>query len=360
MLERYGHGGDLRTAAETFELAAGEFLDYSSNMNPFGPPEVVGTIFRERWADIVKYPDPAVRELRACIAKRYAVPEESVLVGNGAAELIDLAVRVLMPGVTALARPSFAEYEEAVHKIGGCTVDIPLSPENEFELTEHALLKAAERADLLFLGHPNNPTGKLIPLAMLRRIVDTGQHLILDEAFIDFSPDEDHLSQIRQAASSRALFVIRSMTKFFAIPGIRLGFIVAHPDWIERMRALQVAWSVNAFAQWIGAEVLSPANEGYVQMTKDWLQQERPWFVSQLAALGVTVYPSDTNFLLLRLPKPEKIDVQTLQRKLGARGVLIRDASLFPGLDRSYARIAIRLREQNERLLKELKSALEA
>ncbi|WP_409344779.1 threonine-phosphate decarboxylase CobD [Paenibacillus sp. MBLB4367] len=355
MLERYGHGGDLLTAAETFGMQANDFLDYSSNMNPFGPPAAVRTIFQERWTDIVKYPDPAVRELRLKIAERYGVPVESVLAGNGAAELIDLVVRMLRPGVTALARPSFVEYEEAVHKAGGGITDIPLYEENGFELSQEALSEAASRADLLFLGHPNNPTGRLIPQAVLESAVGSGKRVVLDEAFIDFCPEEEDRSFIRQAAVSESLFVIRSMTKFFAIPGIRLGFIVAHPDWIAKLRALQVAWSVNTLAQLIGAEVL--ADREYAQKTLDWLQAERPWLASKLESLGVRTYPSDTNFMLLRLPNPERLDVKQLQRTLGERGVLIRDASRFQGLTSAYLRIAIRLRGENERLVSELERA---
>lgn len=356
MLERYGHGGDLLTAAETFGLSAKTFLDYSSNMNPFGPPAAVKTIFEERWADISAYPDPAVRELRQRIADRYGVPAESVLAGNGAAELIDLVVRVLQPKVTALARPCFVEYEEAVHKIGGSAIDIRLREEEGFELSEAALSEAIERADLLFLGHPNNPTGRLIPQSVLQKAAASGKRIVLDEAFIDFSPEEEERSMIRQAAVSETLFVIRSMTKFFAIPGIRLGFIVAHPDWIARLRALQVAWSVNTIAQLIGTEVL--ADRDYARQTLEWLLAERPRLASRLEALGIKTYPSDTNYMLLRLPHPEKLDVKQLQRKLGGRGVLIRDASLFKGLDRAYLRIAIKLRVDNERLVSELERAL--
>lgn len=134
MLERFGHGGDLKTAREIFGFPEDEFLDYSSNMNPFGPPPCVEKIMKERWQEIVRYPDPAVRELRACIAKKYKIPEEAILAGNGAAELIDLVIRVLKPQVTGIARPSFSEYEEAVHKTGKGTITIPLREENHFDV----------------------------------------------------------------------------------------------------------------------------------------------------------------------------------------------------------------------------------
>ncbi|MDF2960875.1 MAG: cobalamin biosynthesis protein CobQ [Paenibacillus sp.] len=355
MLEQYGHGGDLWTAAERFGKSKDDFLDFSSNMNPLGPPAAAEIIMRERWRDIVAYPDPAVRELRGKLAEKYKVPMESVLVGNGAAELIDLAVRVLKPGVTALARPSFSEYAEAVQKADGAIHEIPLRAENDFMLQDTDVEQALALSDLLFLGSPNNPTGRLLPGSVLERLVAAEKPVILDEAFIDFSPDEDRLTMIRKASESRHLMVIRSMTKFYSIPGLRLGFIVAHPDHIRTMRHQQVQWSVNTMAQLIGAAVLDDYDYG--RRTQAWLAEERPWLTNRLRELGLIVTPSDTNYLLFSL-KQLGLKVQELQVEMGRRGILIRDASGFPGLDESYVRVAVKLREQNERLVEELRASL--
>ncbi|MFD0677885.1 MULTISPECIES: cobyric acid synthase [unclassified Paenibacillus] len=356
MLERYGHGGDLWTAAETFGISKDAFLDFSSNMNPLGPPAAAETILRERWRDIVAYPDPAVRELRTKLAAKYRVPMEAILVGNGAAELIDLAVRVLRPGVTALARPSFSEYEEAVQKTNGAIYEIPLQASHDFLLQEADVEQALAIADLLFLGSPNNPTGRLLQAPVLERLAAAEKPVILDEAFIDFHPEENRLTMIRKASESRQLMVIRSMTKFYSIPGLRLGFIVAHPDRIREMQHQQVQWSVNTMAQLIGASVLD--DHDYERRTHEWLAAERPWLTNSLSELGLIVTPSDTNYLLFST-KQLKITVQDLQAEMGKRGILIRDASLFPGLDNSYVRVAIRLREHNERMIKELRASLE-
>ncbi|GAA3402475.1 cobyric acid synthase [Paenibacillus hodogayensis] len=356
MLERYGHGGDLTTAEAVFGKPPGGFLDFSSNMNPFGPPEAIGRLLAERWRELARYPDPAVRGLRRAIAEKYGIPEESVLVGNGAAELIDLSVRALAPGKVGLARPSFSEYEEAVHKTGGEIVDIPLSPEDGFILHEKALRNAAEQADLLVLGHPNNPTGRLADAAMLKRIVADRIPLVLDEAFVDFAPDEETVSLIRLAAQSERLYVIRSMTKFYAVPGIRLGFIVAHPDEIRKLARLQVPWSVNSMAQWIGEAVLG--DREYADRTRRWLAEERPELAKGLEKLGLRVFPGQVNFILASIPERLGCGVKELQKRMGEKGVLIRDASLFPGLDGSFFRVAVRLREENETLLRCLQATL--
>lgn len=351
-LERYGHGGDLWTATEAYGSPAEGWLDYSSNMNPWGPPEIVGLLIKEHWRDIARYPDPAVRRLRSKLAEVYRIPVESILVGNGAAELIDLVIRVLQPEETALVRPSFSEYEEAVHKAGGRIRDIALSADEQFVLRDVRELTSGT----VFLGHPNNPTGRLIPTPVLDELRDSGRTIILDEAFIDFLPDESEFSFVRHASESKQIQVIRSMTKFYAIPGIRLGFLVAHPEIISQLAAIQTQWSVNFLAQMIGEAVLD--EHEYARNTRAWLLEERTWLIKRLITLGLTVFPSDVNFLLVALPKHSSWKAPRLQKAMAQRGIMIRDASLFQGLDQAYFRLAIRLREDNERLVKELRECL--
>ncbi len=351
-LERYGHGGDLETATETYGRPAEGWLDFSSNMNPWGPPEMVGRLMSEHWREIARYPDPAVRRLRRKLSETYQIPEESILAGNGAAELIDLAVRVLKPEETALACPSFSEYEEAVLKTGGQVRGVFLRRDLAFELQDAEPF--ASRT--VFLGHPNNPTGRLVPQPVLQRLWESGANMILDEAFMDFVPDEGSRSWIRTAAESKRVQVIRSMTKFYAIPGIRLGFIVAHPDLIRKLAEKQTPWSVNFLAQLIGEAVLDERD--YAERTRAWLLEERPWLVGRLSALGLTVVPGEANYLLVSLPENSGWDAAKLQRAMAQKGIMIRDASLFRGLDASYFRVAVRLRRDNERLLKALEECL--
>jgi threonine-phosphate decarboxylase len=357
MLERYGHGGDLWTAEEAFGRPKEQFIDFSSNMNPLGPPSVVRQLLQEQWRDIVKYPDPAVRELRNKLSQKYEIPMESILVGNGAAELIDLTARVLKPSVTGLVRPSFSEYEEAIHKSGGGIYNIPLRQSYQFELQQQDVEAAYSSVDLLFLGHPNNPTGKLIPRQVVDILLQSDRRLVLDEAFMDFVPNEQEHSLLKMASTSRQLFVIRSMTKFYAIPGIRLGFMVAHPDTIKRIQNLQVQWSVNYLAQRIGTSVLE--DEDFEHASRQWLKEEKPWLTGQLRQLGLEVVSSDVNFILFSFPVQMGISVKQAQEHMGHQGILIRDASLFEGLNERYCRVAIRLREDNERLIKGLHQMLD-
>ncbi|WP_442601610.1 threonine-phosphate decarboxylase CobD [Paenibacillus sp. KN14-4R] len=349
MLERYGHGGDLRTAAESFGLGKEQFLDFSANMNPLGPPACVGDIVRDKWMDVIRYPDPVCRELVRTISQHYDIPEASILIGNGAAELIDLLVRVLKPNVIGIARPSFSEYEEAAEKAGSQIVDIPLRERDGFVLQQADVEAAIQQTDALFIAHPNNPTGRLVPSDVIDTITTACHPLILDEAFVDFLPNEKEISRIRQAAINRNVFVIRSMTKFYSIPGIRLGFLVAHPDHIHTIKQHKIPWSVNFLAQEIGTAVLQDTD--FADRTHKWLQEERQWLTQSLTGLGLQVVPSDTNFILFAFKQSEEMNVKIAQNRLGQLGILVRDASLFSGLDNRYCRVAIRLREDNERLI---------
>lgn len=358
MLERHGHGGDVWTAAELYGIDKNAFLDFSSNMNPLGPHPAAERIIREEWRrELSRYPDPDCRELRAAVSRVYGVPESCILAGNGAAELIDLAVRAFMPRTVGLLRPCFGEYAKAAERSGAVILDLPLDPKTDFDadrLTQETWDRALE-AEVLFVGHPNNPTGRLLPESFVNRLLDRGKQVIVDEAFLDFSAEEDRLTWLRQAAERDNLLVIRSLTKFYTMPGLRLGFAVGTPRTIARMKALQVEWSVNALAQRVGAAVLG--DRDFAKATLDWVSEERTWLTDQLRELGLQVLPSAANYLLFRLPEGAR-SIRELQSALGKRGILIRDASAFGWLDDRYGRIAVRLREDNWRLAAALEAAL--
>lgn len=357
-LEQYGHGGDLRSAKETYGRDEDTFIDFSSNMNPLGPPDVIQHKLLEYVNHIFRYPDPISRELRSSLAREYGVPEECILIGNGAAECIDLAVRVWKPRITGLARPCFSEYEEAVRKIGGAELTIPLHEKNDFQLQIEDLQAALGQCDAICLGHPNNPTGRLLTKDCLELLKQSSCRVILDEAFLDFIEGHSTHSLIQHAAQSSSCIVIRSMTKFYSIPGIRLGFAVAHPETIQTMRAMQVPWSVNSLAQQLGSALLS--DRDFSSRTRNWLQEERKWFAAQLEQLGLKVYPGSANFLLFALPSESEYTVSRLQHELGLNGILIRSGSRFPGLDDTFGRLAIRLRKDNEILLEAVNRCLNA
>ncbi|WP_182914366.1 threonine-phosphate decarboxylase CobD [Paenibacillus sp. 1011MAR3C5] len=358
MLERYGHGGDLRTAEECFGLPSSSFLDFSSNMNPLGPPDAVREELARYAAYIDRYPDPASRRLSAKLAAKHGIEENAILIGNGAAELIDLVVRALRPKAAAIAVPCFSEYGDAIRKAEAVLYEGLLLEAEQFELNQRWAKEALERsgAELYMIGSPNNPTGALVEPARVKELLASGATVVVDEAFMDFVPEEKSYSLVQEASRHPHLFVVRSMTKFYSIPGIRLGYIIGHPESLAELRRLQVPWSVNSLAQSIGEAVLS--DEAFAQKSLRWLQEERPRMTRELEALGFRVYPGVTNYMLLRLPEGCGLHSRELQRKMGVEGVLIRDGSHFPGLDERYIRVAVKLREQNARLIDTLRTCM--
>ncbi|TYP77555.1 threonine-phosphate decarboxylase CobD [Paenibacillus methanolicus] len=367
MLEKFGHGGDLLTAQELYGIPAERFVDFSANMNPFGPPAVVGELLRAYAEAIGRYPDPAVRGLRRKLAGYHGVSEDELLVGNGAAELIDLAVRVLKPAEVVLVQPCFAEYGDAARKNGIPIRTIRLAPDPRFmlgsedvERTVRELREAGRTAGeaIWFLGHPNNPTGQLIEPETIRLLLEQGERVVLDEAFMDFVGGSARYSFLGEAARTEGgqLIVIRSMTKFYAIPGIRLGYMVADAATIASLREQQVPWSVNSLAQLIGEAVLD--EDEYARRTLAWLREERAWLTGQLETLGLIVSEGHVNYVLFRIPPRFGLTAGELQRKLGERGVLIRDASHFEGLDETYCRVAVRFRNEHVLMLVALRAAL--
>ncbi|MCI3919591.1 threonine-phosphate decarboxylase CobD [Paenibacillus sp. TRM 82003] len=358
MLERYGHGGDLETASALYGRPAESFVDFSSNMNPWGPPEGAKAAMLRAWDRIEAYPDPAARRLRGALAAKHGVPPEAIWVGNGAAEAIDLALRAIRPAVAAVAAPGFAEYETAVRHAGGRTTPIRLSPADGFAVAADAVRVAAQEADTIVLGHPNNPTGRLLTADTIEAALGSFRAAVVDEAFLDFSPEEERRTLVRAAAERPGLFVTRSMTKFYAIPGLRLGYVVAHPDDIARLRELAVPWSANGIALEVGEAVL--ADDAYAARTLAWLPPARERLTARLRSIGLAVFPGEANFLLARLPAGCR--AAEAQQALGRSGVLIRSASTFAGLpgDDSFIRVAVKLPEQNERLIAALGKWLEA
>lgn len=363
-LERYGHGGDRLTAAERFGGRPEEFLDFSSNIHPLGPPpRVLEALSRalagERPQALASYPDPLSRRLRDKLADRLSVSPEQLLVANGVAELIDLVVRVFRPRRVGVVHPCFSEYERAAHLHGCSVVSVRAKEENRFVPTEEELRFLVMRSDLVFLGCPNNPNGLLPPKPVLERVAAeaarSGAVLVLDEAFIDFVPGGEERSLIHRLSSCPTTLIFRSMTKFYALPGLRLGYAVGRKDWIERLLDHKVPWSVNALAQVAGEAALE--DEEYRRRAERWGRAEREELAGWLRQVGaVDVFPSETNFLLLRLRAAKGRGASgRLQERMGRRGILIRDASTFPGLDDRYVRIAVRTRRENERLIAALR-----
>ncbi|GAX89369.1 threonine-phosphate decarboxylase CobD [Effusibacillus lacus] len=344
------HGGNITRYQAEWGWRREDLADFSANLNPLGPPHSVMQAIREALSAIADYPDPHGNRVLSALAAEWHLPENRFLLGNGAAELIFLAMRLLRPKTIATLAPAFREYEQAARLEGAEILRIPLRAENGFLPEADQILPVLAKADLLVLANPNNPTGRCVPPDTLGELLQatkkTGTWMLVDEAFLDFLPDDEKRSLIPHIDSHHKLIVIRSLTKFYSIPGIRIGYLAAAGHLIKRLRQLQVPWSVNSLAQ--AAAVAALSDEGFRLKTLEWLAIERQYLMEQLVSRGYEVVPSDANFLLVWRPD---IDIEQLWPQLAGKGLFVRDCRSFAGLDGTYFRIAIRSREENERLL---------
>jgi threonine-phosphate decarboxylase len=324
---RVVHGGTLLW----HRRHAGRLLiDFSANLNPF-PPEIP---WKPDPSSIGSYPDDRYEALREAIGRRFHRAPEEIAVGNGSMEIIRIFCQAALNRGDgfSLHPPTFGEYELSARLAGATPVAEPA------------------RARVRFLCNPNNPTGTLLPRdevkGILREVSATSGILLLDEAFIEVSDPGQSLVQ----EEDPALFLLRSLTKAFAVPGLRFGYGFGRPDLIERMEVLRPPWSVNAFAEEFA--LLALRNYSRLDESRQRIAAERAWMEGRLRDLGLDPLPSSANFLLVPLGEP----ASRLAARLLERGILVRDCASF-GLPESI-RVAVRRREENAQLIEALSACL--
>ena len=348
------HGGDVYHLARTLGLDLSDLLDFSANINPLGFPPGINGAIQQTLPEIVHYPDRRCLELRRELAVYHQLSPEQILLGNGSTELIYLAARALSPRQALIVAPAFSEYEHAL-EVSQVPVAFQVTTEaQKFTLDQPLDPKGAE---LVFLANPASPSGVLLAPELLLEVAAAldaaGVYLLLDEAFVDFVEEaslKTHLARFPR------LLILRSFTKFFGIPGMRLGCLLAAPALIARLAAVQEPWSVSTLAQAMGRACLQDLD--YMARSRILVSQERDYLLAGLKSLpGLQPFPSAVNYLLVKITRPDWT-AASLQKALLARKVVIRDASNFRGLDERFFRLAVRRREENEQLLEALRHSL--
>ncbi|MCE5263600.1 MAG: cobyric acid synthase [Deltaproteobacteria bacterium] len=345
------HGGNLRRIALASGRAMGEILDFSANINPLGPPESFRPLISARIAELVHYPDPDCTELVRAFSVRYGVSPDEVLMGNGSTELLFLLPQICGKARALIPCPAYLDYARAA-ELAGCTVvSIPLREEAGFAADLEAIGLQLRGDEILLLGRPNNPTGQMIPAAGVRELAagHPGTLFVVDEAFADFAPEAEPLIA---AGRPENIVILKSLTKFYAMPGLRLGAIVATPKRISRLRDRMPPWSVNTLAQAAGEACLRDSD--YAAETCRFVGEWRAELAAALGALpGLFVYPGAANFLLVRTDRRD-LDASEIGRRLLQEGIAIRDCANFAGLDRRFFRVAVRTAAENDRLCQAL------
>ena len=376
------HGGDIYTNR-------GIERDFSVNLNPLGPPEQVRDALRTmleagaRTGDsgeeqrggqyddqrggqrdlLACYPDPLCRDLRHLLALQLGVPEAWILCGNGASELLQAAVQAIRPAKVLIPVPTYHGYERAALAAGAETVFRKLRKESGFRITDDILedIEALPKGSILFICNPNNPVGNCIREDLLQRIAEkcrsAGVYLIVDECYLELVPGEEARSMRRFLSDNPFLVIVRAFTKTYAMPGVRLGYLMASDEVLRRKISLQQPeWSVSMLAQSAGLAALSMNRTAYLPTALQVIREEREYVSQRLRDLGADVYDGEAGFVLFSCDKE-------LYEPLRESGILIRRCDNLRGLERVYSsqknadgeqhfyRIGLRKHSDNERLL---------
>lgn len=349
MSNNFDHGGNVFAVARSLGIRPEDILDFSASINPLGPALGVREAVAAAFDRLVHYPETACTELREALAAHHSLSPGQLCVANGSTELIYLLPRLVEGKRALIVAPAFSEYERAL-TLAGWEVDfLYLRPREEFRLSRPLLEeKLKERYDLLILCNPGNPAGNLVAPEETEWTIDlaqaTGTFLVLDEAFIDFCEES---SGKKMAVRSGNCIVLRSMTKFYALPGLRLGYAVASERVISRLERLRPPWSVNTLAQAAGLASLADAD--YRERTLRLTASERGFLAGELAQIpGIVPYPSAANYLFVEMAAGSAAE---LRQRLLADRLLIRECGNFMGLEDRFFRVAVRSRDENQRLV---------
>ncbi len=349
------HGGNIYAAAKQYGLDVKKIIDFSSNVNPLGSSSIARRAARRALSIIERYPDPEMTDLRRAIAQYHGIKTEQVVCGNGSNGLIHLIPRVLRPRHVLIPIPTYSEYASAAQDTGCEVMPFPLKERDGFRVDPVEMSFVLKGVDMVFLCNPNNPTGQIVPkremIEIMNYVLQQGTTLVIDEAFMDFNESE---SMVKEAVQSSRIICLRAFTKFFGMPGLRVGYAISDEATIAELREFQEPWTVNIPAE--RAAITALNDWGYIKKTRRLIGKERDRMLSALRLLpGVETYPGSANFILFKLVSG---DAHMVRQKLGYRGLLVRECSGFPGLDSRFIRIAIRTRRENNRLIKALRELL--
>lgn len=342
-MEKHIHGGDVYHHAGC--------IDFSANCNPLGTPLRVKEAIIESLDHINDYPQVGCAPLKEAIAKYEQVKKEQVVCGNGAAEIIFSLCRGLKPRKALIPAPTFAEYQQALHSVD-CQVDFfPLDREKQFALKEDFIKSLKPELDVVFLCNPNNPTGILIERPVLEGILKRCQELeiflVVDECFLDFVPEPEKYTLKAFLEEYENLFLLKAFTKRYAIAGVRLGYgLCGNKELLEKIESVCQPWNVSSMAQAAGLAALK--EKAYVEEGRQITFKEAAYLKKEIEVLGYKVYPSMANYVFFE-------GSENLYEQLEKKKILIRDCSNYTGLSKGYYRVAVKMHEENEKLIQALK-----
>jgi threonine-phosphate decarboxylase len=355
------HGGQLRQIAERYGVSSERLLDFSANINPDGPPPSVMAAVRralENPPTLVNYPDLELTELKQVIAGSNCVAPENIAVANGFVPLLEATLRALPTKRCLLPVPSFSEYRKTLGSASVAVIPHQIASEEGFSYIPDLILQALldNGCDAILLANPQNPSGALCESDQMLRLLEmTREHgitVLLDEAFIDYCAAQ---SLTQQAPAQQNLIVFRSVTKFFAVPGMRVAYAVCNPPNAQTLNHSIAPWPITTLAAYAVRAALS--DDAYAEQSRSLNERRRLWLEEQFKSLRIQTYSSATNFLLLRFPA--EVNVTTLwERMIVEEQIVLRSCTNFEGLALGHLRVAVRTELENGRLIDGLKRVL--
>jgi len=356
------HGGNLIWAAALAGCPPSAILDFSASISPLGPPNSALSAIVSQLDNLRHYPDPDYSELRLALGHFHELPPEWILPGNGSAELLSLAGRELAQlAATALITPAFGDYYRSLAAYAAKVLEFPLSLVTVEKLHATSVHSSLVMSDLsgifdkqertfdkgLLLNNPHNPTGKLFARSAILPYLEEFALVVVDEAFMDFLPQDKEQSLIKVVQEYPNLVILRSLTKFYSLPGLRLGYAIAHPDRLRQWQLWRDPWPVNTLAA--AAAIAALQDREFQVQTWVWLPPVRNQLFQGLASIpGLQPLHSAANFLLV---DSQQSSSQLQQKLLKHHQILIRDCLSFPELGDRYFRVAVRSDSDNQRLL---------
>ena len=349
------HGSDLEKIEQVYGIKKEDIISFSANVNPLG----VSFRLRETLANhidaITTYPDREYTSLRKCIAGYVSTDYNNIVVGNGSSELISLFIQFIAPKKALIVGPTYSEYEREVSLAGGRTHYFRLPEHDDFRLhTDKLIEELSHNVDLLVLCNPNNPTGSIVVRDDMYTILDYCKQkditVLVDETYIEFAENTEELTAIALTKYYNNIIILRGISKFFAAPGLRLGYAVcSNRDLIKEINQKKNPWSINSLAA-IAGEIMF-TDTGYMKQTKELVSKERTRICKLLADSGkFQIFPTSANFLLAKI----KSDTLTSEDYFDAcirKHMMIRDCSTFPFLNNKFIRFCFMNEEQNNALL---------
>lgn len=349
------HGSDLEKIEKIFGIKKEEITSFSANVNPLGVSPLLRATLAEKIDAITSYPDREYTSLRKCIADYCGTTYENILVGNGSTELISLFIQIRLPQKALILGPTYSEYERSVALGGGQSIYFPLKEEDNFQLnTEDFIANLNEEIDLVVICNPNNPTSTAITRDEMGKILDACNRydifVMVDETYIEFAENYDEISSVPLTESHKNIIILRGTSKFFAAPGLRLGYaITGNQELIQYINTHKNPWMINSLAV-VAGEIMFQDKE-YIEKTKALISSERErMFKAFEAHSDFKPYPASGNFILVRILK-EDVTSGMLFEKAIMEKMMIRDCSSFPFLDDHYIRFCMMDPEENSRLL---------